>query len=357
MAWTVWSCDTTTGAKLAKLPCASFSWQRVLNSGGTGQAVFKLADEAFREIDMHDRVDLVRRTLSFEWDDEPVAGGLVTRHNWDADTKTLTVNHADLWWLLARRFLTVQNTTGVEKTKLELLNWSVSTIVKKVVQTGTSDLPMTYWSDFTGSRKKTYDGFALPIVGDELAKLIDQPDGPDVDFRLINGGNGVQWQMRNNEGFGTYAWNMSAAQSGISGLNVITDAEKLANNVFAVGKGTEQDSIIRAASSPSTYPLLQTAEAHKDEGDVAVLDGFVSEALRIHASPTSQWSFNMLAGGGNGPELEQTKVTDLRLNGQLSLWTNGDEWIPPGWHTHRLIRYSGDHKQSVKLEFQPTGGA
>ena len=363
MAWTVWVCNTTTGERLMRLPAASFTWERALNSGASGQATFKLADPTFAGLDMRSLTSLVARTLVIEWVEapgvagEPVYAGLIWKRVYDRDTQTLTVEHSDLWSILSRRLLVSQSTTGVEKTKLEFLNLSVSTVVKKVVQTGTSDLPMVYWGDFTGSRDQTYAGYLLKPVADALQDLIDQPDGPDVDFRPIWGPSGLQWQMRSNEQFGTYTWNMSASQSGVSGITVTEDGSKLSNNVFAVGQGTEADSIIRANVWATSYPLLQSSEAHKDVKDVAKLDGFVSEGLRIHTSPTTQWSFDMLASGGNGDAPDQTTVTDLRLNGALSLYSKGDPWIPDGWQQHRLIRYSGDMGSKVKLEFQPTGGA
>ncbi len=365
MAWTVWVCDTATGAKLGRVPTASFSWQRVLNSGGSGSASFKLGDPLFRELDIRGLTALVSRTLVIEWvsapgfqtSGEPVYAGLVWSRSYDKDTQTLTVNHADLWSILSRRLLVSQNTTGVEKTTLAFTNLSVSTVVKKVVQTGTPDLPMVYWSDFTGSRNQSYAGYMLKPVADALQDLIDQPDGPDVDFRPIWGPSGLQWQMRSNEQFGTYTWNMSAGQTGVSGITVTEDGAKLSNNVFAAGQGTEADSIIRAAPAASPYPLLQSAEAHKDEKDVGKLDGFVTEGQRIHGTPTQQWSFDILASGGNGTASDQTTVTDLRLNGALSLHSKGDPWIPDGKSSHRLIQYSGDLGEKIKLEFQPTGGA
>ena len=356
MAWNVWCCDTTTGTKLYRLPAASFSWQRVLNSGGSGQASFKLADPLFREFDMRSCTALVRRTLVVEWDGEPVYAGIGWKRTYDRDTQTLTVDHSDLWSILSRRLMVSQNTTGVEKTKLEFTNISVSTVVKKTVQTGTADLPMVYWSDFSGGRKAVFEGYMLQSVADALQDQIDQPDGPDVDFRPIWGPNGLQWQMRSNEQFGTYTWNMSAGQTGVSGITVTEDGAKLTNNVFAVGQGTEKDSIIRATPASSPYPLLQSTESHKDVKDVAKLDGFVQEAQRIYSSPTEQWSFDILASGGNGDSSDQTRVTDLRLNGALSLYSAGDPWIPDGSSKHRLIRYSGDLGEKINLEFQPTGG-
>lgn len=356
MAWTVWCCDTATGEKLGTLPASSFSWQRVLNSGGSGQATFPLGDPLFRELDMRSRTGLVRRTLVAEWDGEPVYAGIIWKRSYSRDSQTLTVEHSDLWSILSRRLMVSQNTTGVEKTRIEFRNISVSTVVKKTVQTGTADLPMVYWSDFSGGRKAVFEGYMLKSVADALQDQIDQPEGPDVDFRPIWGPNGLQWQMRSNEQFGTYTWNMSAGQTGVSGITVTEDGAKLSNNVFAIGQGTEQDSIIRANPAASTFPLLQSTESHKDEADVAKLDGFVQEAQRVYSTPTEQWSFDILASGGNGDTSDQTRVTDLRLNGALSLYSAGDPWIPDGTSTHRLIQYSGDLGEKVKLEFQPTGG-
>lgn len=356
MAWTVFSCDTTTGEVLGCIPADSFSWDRVLNSGGSGQASFKLGDPLFRELNIHSLVDLVRRTLVLDWDGWPVYAGILWRQEYDRDSQTLTVNHSDLWSILAKRLMVSQNTSGVEKTKLEFKNISVSTVVKRTAQTGTSDLPMVYWGDFEGDRDAVFEGYMLKSVADAIQEQIDQPDGPDVDFRPIWGPNGLQWQMRSNQQFGTYTWNMSAAQSGVSGLKVISDATKISNNVFAVGQGTEKDSIIRANPAPSPYPLLQSTAPYKGEKNIAKLDGFVQEEQRIYATPTSQWSFNMLASGGNGLAKDLTKVTDLRLNGVLSLYEKDDPWIPDGTSSHRLIRYSGDLTEKVKLEFQPTGG-
>lgn len=365
MAWKVWCCDTTSGEKLYPLPASDFSWERVLNSGGQGRATFQLGDrDKFRELDMRSCTALVRRTLVLEWVDapafrvvgEPVYAGIIWKRSYSRDTQTLTVDHEDLWSILMRRYMVKINTTGVEKTFLSWQNLSVSTLVKRTVQTGTADLPMVYWNDFSGGRRITYQGYMLKSVADALQDQIDQPEGPDVDFRPIWGPNGLQWQMRSNEQFGTYTWNLSAGQTGVSGLTTTEDATKVSNNVFAIGQGMEEDSLIRASPAASSLPLLQSIESHKDEEDVAKLDGFVQEAQRVLRAPTEQWSFDLLASGGNGDTSDQTVVTDLRLNGTLSLYSGGDPWIPDGTTTHRLIRYSGDLGEKIKLEFQPTGG-
>jgi len=356
MAWSVWSVDTVTGAKLSRLPVSAFSWQRVLNGGGSGSATVPWTDTSVQRLNLDDITKEVSRTLVLDWDGVVVYAGLITNTVWNVTEGTYTITHADLWWLLSRRFaidFTVLDSNDIIQT---YTNLTLGTLVKRAVQLGTTgladdnaSLPISYLGDATGSTGvRKYYGYHFPTVVEVIEGLIEETDGPDVDFqpRWVSGS--LNWLLRTGAPKlteGSYEWNMTADKPGIDSLKVITDAAKTINAAYALGEGQGVDAHYRSnrIHNPE-LPTLHRKDAYPQESNDDVLISRANAALATYGAATVQWSASMIPG--------DVSVSDLRLGGTAKFFMPKGPKVAAGWHTNRIVGFSGDLSPSVKLELQ-----
>lgn len=372
MAWNAWLCDTRTGAGRVRVNPATFSWGRALNSGGSGQATFRLGDPKARlNISRASTLPLAK-TLVLDWGGKVVYAGIIWARPYSKDAQTLTLSHKDVWSILPYRHVVESNSDDVGSKTIVIPpkgqpTLSLASIARTVVfegQDAASEmyrLPIDFAAPVLGGHRRTYAGYELHTVQDALQKLMDAAGGPDVDFRPYWTADGLlRYEMRAGSlTSGTWEWNVAAGKSSASGITLDDDASKIAVNTFAIGQGQEDDMKIRAGrNDASPYPVLERRITHKDEKDLAVLESLAAEHLRVYAEPTQQWGISMLARGerNESGKLSGATVSDLLLGGTVRLYHRGDPWIPDGWHESRLIGFSGDLGESVQLEMQPTGG-
>ncbi|MET3349649.1 UNVERIFIED_ORG: hypothetical protein ABID57_001321 [Arthrobacter sp. UYEF1] len=359
MSWRVWACDTKTGQKLAILPAESFPWTNVLNGAGQGSAGFQLGVPFVGAgFPWRDLCEPIKRTLVIEWDGSPVYAGILWDWNYDHDARTLSVNHADIWSILSKRLVSALNAAGIEATKVEHASYSLWRLARASVEAGTSGganfaLPIFYQGWTGGGESRTYHGYHLPRVLESLQAIMNTDGGPDVVFdpRWSTDGSKLEYLMR--DGVDTspgLEYNLSAPRKEIFGVKVTRDANNVANVVIGTGEGTEVKLTTRSATDPATpYPAIVKTVAFGTEPDLGVLQRNTDAELVASKAPVEQWSAKIHASADQ-------RVTLLKLGRRVRFYSKGDPMIPDGYHTHRIIQYSGDLADVVSLEFQAVGG-
>lgn len=360
--WSVWSCDTVTGDKQNQLPVSAFPWARLLNAGApSNSASVPLLDETVKKMGgVKALTTPLSRTLVLDWDDTVVYAGIVGKRTYTHATGMLEVQHADLWSLFLRRLAADVVAPFIKKTKQTYVGVSLSTLAKRLVQlsmTGLPDdnraLPITLPADVAGTIKRTYYGYHLNMLADVLEDIINE--GPDIDFRPRWLNDKLDWEMRTGTtatpklNAGLYEWNLTSQESGITDLSVSDDSAKFSTTAYAVGEGTEEDMLMYSNRTlEPAFPAVDHIEMYKTEDDDDRLIARANADLATFDHMTEQWGFSMLASG-------TPKVSDLLLGGTARVWSKGDPWIPDGWNSNRLIGFSGDLTETVKLGFQPGG--
>ena len=373
MAWSVWVCDTVSGEKLQRLPVAAFSWSRVLNGSGSGSATVKLNDAAVKKLNARTLTNPVSNTLVLDWDGVVVYAGVIWSRDYNREGTSLTLGHADIWSILSRRFAVNHYESPIELWKTTYTGISLQQFAKNLMILGiyghenaNAMLPITLPADSTGTIKRTLYGYHLGNLVDALEDVMNESNGPDIDFRPRWVSGALNWEMRVGTTAnpklpaGTYEWNLSASKSGMFDFTVKEDAEKLVTNMVAIGEGTEQDMLVRSNRIVNpTYPHLERALSYKSESDGDRLYELANGGLQVYKTPTTQWAFSVKASGtpksGGGLDV-RNKVTALLPGGTARVYVQSDPWLANGWHTHRLVQFSGDLSEDVKLEFQPDGG-
>lgn len=355
MSWSVWSVDTVTGVKQQRLPVLAFQWERALNSGGSGSAAIALRAADVARLDIDDLTTPLARTLVLEWGGVPVYAGAVDTRTYDHKSGLLTLRHSDVWTVLRRR-LAIDHTVAESKLVNQVVsNLSSGTVAKRLVQLGLKGLsdmnmglPITFSADVAGSISRTYFGYHFPWLGDLLDDLMNEGGGTDIDFRPRWVGNKLDYQMRTGSlTEGTFEWRVGGEKSGVIGLSVVEDSAKLASGVYALGEGSEVDKLARSRRViDPVFPYTDRVALLSTEADVAALDRYAVGDLAAFKQPTEQWGFSVLASGS-------PKVSDLLLGGQARVWVQDDPWLTTGWHENRIVGFSGDLSETVKLQLQP----
>lgn len=362
--WNVWSTDTVTGEKQGEIPIPeSFPWARVLNGMGSGSMKLQLADSAVKKVNVKALTEPVARTLVLEYDSIPVYEGTIWRRKYSRNSRTLTVQHADAWSIIERRFAVNHYEGAVELWKATYSGISLRQFIKYLMVLGLYGydnsnmmLPITLPADETGTHTRTVYGYHLANLADSIEDVINEKNGPDVDFRprWLNDKLDIEMRIGSTASpeltAGSYEWHLNSEKPGMFDLEVDQTAEKLVTNMVAVGEGSEEDMLIRSERNVNpAYPHLERALSHKQESNPARLADLAAGGLKTYSYPTTEWGFNIPASGN-------PKVSSLLLGGSGRVHVDEDDWIPRGRHDHRLVKYSGDLTEKVQLALQPHGG-
>ncbi|ALY08864.1 minor tail protein [Arthrobacter phage Galaxy] len=368
--WTLWLCETMTGAKLAPIQVQANSWARVLNGRGSGSTVVNLLDalvaDLNADIGLRNLTRLVSTTLVVERAGRPIYAGVLWSREYDRGAGTLTLSHSDVRSIfMARKALAGGGLDWpITRTKLSFAGLSLGTIAKRLVEAGMAGpnaaLPIVLPGDMPGIHAREYFGYNLPVVEELLDNLTNVEGGPDLDFEpRWSERDTLEWVLRTGTdsapelGGGPWDWNLDAEQPGVSSVKVKEDAAKMGNRWWEVGEGEELDMLMARATAnpmPAGFPLLERDNSHKTTNIQATLDDSARADLATYGQPTVQWSLTVAAGG-------VPAVEELHLGGLVRVHSLGDPWLADGWHSLRLIEFSGDVGESVTLAFQPERGA
>jgi hypothetical protein len=360
--WTHWICATKTGDRLARVDPTRSSFSRKLNGIGSGSHDFVTAslgegDTAAEQ--RTSRLDLTRtwaRMVVQCWDDKPMYAGLIVGKNWD-DDGTVTLNTVDVRELMKYRTTFGQNGyNGQTDGRFTLQNKTLSIIAAYLVADATQQGLTDNWGlpfqipDRSGSGNQTrdYHEFNLPIIENELAALQDTEGGPDIDFNPVWYVNNLQWQVRIGALTGkTLDWNLTATKSEATDFSCTEDGNAQGNVFYAVGNGSDRDLKVATvvAGLADDEPAIERIVQYSQERSMPVLQARANEDLRTYLRPTRQYSFAMQADGDPG-------AADLSLGQTLRTYAKNHDWIPDGWLSHRLIGFSGDLTNTIKLQLQ-----
>jgi hypothetical protein len=357
--------DTMSGAFLAWATPATFSYNRALNESGTGQATFT-ADSVSRDLLTPWGVSLMAIRGGI-----PVGGGLIISVTADISNMMWTVRMADVRTILGRRttFGTNGYSGNTTDNKLALEAFSLFAMPSWLVWAGTDGTTANFSLPIflpqgrityalinslpkSGNDSRVYFDYEVHFVDDALTEL--QGAGLELDFEpRLSATNSLEWLLRISStrlGGSTVEFNMTAVEQELFDVSYVSDGSKQSNIMYAIGKGSELDMRVTSSSAPPTGPALERAENYKDIDDLNVLKRHSNADLALYNKSTVQWQMSMLADGGKGKAIQ-----NIRLGSTIRLFFNDHPMVPNSWMTMRLIGYSGDEGNTVKLQIQPLG--
>jgi hypothetical protein len=359
--WTTWICATTSGIKLAQVDTTASTFTRQLNGVGTGShdlVTASLGAGATLEDRRASRLDITRtwaRTVVQCWNDEPVYAGLIVGKT-RKDDGTVTLNTVDVREILKyRTTFGINGYNGQTDGQFSLQNMSLAAIAGSLIwdaeqgTIGNWDMPWMLPSRVgAGPEDRVYHEYNLPVIETELAAIQDFNGGPDIDFSPLWSGSRLRWDCRVGALTGaTLDFNLSAPESPATGFGFVEDGNAQGNVFYAVGNGSDRDLKVYTATAALApdEPALERIVQYSQERAPSVLLGHARAAVNAYQRPTRQYSLSMQADGAPG-------VPDLSLGQTIRTYVKDDDWLSDGWLTHRLIGFSGDLTNTIKLQLQ-----
>ncbi|MCW2132880.1 hypothetical protein [Arthrobacter sp. VKM Ac-2550] len=356
MAWNVYTLSTITWGDRVKVEPESMTWGRAKNHGESGNASFKLGDPMVAETAGLTDLYPGERAIVADWDGTVVYAGIIWDATYTMDDQTLQLSHGDLWSMLERRLMIRDWSGDLADTKMTFNNLSLETqAVKTLVAqwgAGRFALPLVLPSDKSGTEDRVYYGYDMMTVTEGLGDIMEADGGPDVDFLPRWAGNGtLEWVMRVGDlTHGRAEYDFAADDPQARGLWIKTDASEVATKVYAVGEGTEVDTLIRSSTTETLfYPGLERVESFKNVKKSGELQSLARESLRANNSATRQAGFDVLAGGAH-PISSLQPGTTVRWN------MRKDPYITEGYREWEIVKIKGSLGEWVTIEFQQKGG-
>jgi len=359
--WSHWMCDTQTGQRLAQLPATDSSFARKINGVGSGSHTFVTADLGYGSTPATrrtSRLTLTRpwaRTVVQCWDGVPVYAGLISGKEPSEEDGTVALKTVELRELFKYRTTFGQNGyNGATDGRFVLQNQSLASIAGyllwDVLQGARPNwqLPLILPPrGMTGTNSRTYHEFNLPIIETELTAIQNLDGGPDIDFEPSwDAQDNLQWTSRVGDLTGsTIDLNLSAPKSGVTGFGFIEDGNAQGNVFYAVGNGSDRDLKVASQFADNDDPAMERIVQYSQETRLDVLQKHAVEDLRAFRHATRQYSFSIQADATPG-------LRNLRNGQTIRTYTQGHDWLEDGWISHRLVGFSGDLTNTIKLQTQ-----
>jgi len=316
--------DLRTGRRIIPIPARSGDWEIRRNRAGSLSCDVTLSSKAHRRLDLAQNAAEGRTFLAVVDGDRVFEAGPIWEHDYDDDTRRLTLTGEGMWSLLSRRFILP---TAVETVSLLLTsgddagkpNPDVATtfagetwpqIVKGILQQGFAraggSLPIVFGPDGVGAHDKSYDSASFKAQGEALTDLTELVDGPEIEFRSqwTSDGLGVEWVAVVGDDaqpsiFGSglpHRFDFSVPKRSVRALKVRSSARALVSEQWETGGRQAAVALIARAASDilvdAGYPRMEAvSSAHSTVLEQATLDSYAGYDLKYGGAPTRWWSF------------------------------------------------------------------
>lgn len=347
--------DTVTGDLKMNIEPSAATWSAKLD--GSGQGSFTVPLRAQQMPQALSR-DLFRGNANLvahiDDDDTVIAAGMLLTPKYDRDAGKLSVSWVDIRDLMARRMgfnVAAWDPSGTLTVTGRSQSGAVRAILYRAMRVDSQPLwylPIDLPDDGTGSFTRTWQYYGFASMEDCLREVEDE--GAEIYFDPYLAGGQLRFQARVGAPItlGTFDLPVTAPETAVVGLQVTEDGSSQLTGVIYAGNGTDADQITAPSlhgARPITIPIRDEYRSAKDIKDVAQLQRIADADLNAHYDPIVQWSF--------GVRLDDDVTAAVVKPGRLlRMDVQGDEWIPDGVVTQRVIGVSGDLTQTVKVEVQ-----
>lgn len=382
MAKYSWYCgDLRTGRIFSEVPIVSSSWSNVMDDAGTMQLVAQLSDADVQELNLPSATAPAKTFSAVAYVDDQghetfLEGGPVWVHSYDDEKGQLTVGASGLWsYFNHRKVIAVLGTQNPATLTATYGSLSLGTIAKRLVQLAAThtggNLPIVLPADVTGpaddAHTRTYPGYTLAWVGDELRNLSGVIGGPEIAFRprrQASDARFIEWVMVTgtdadpllHQTGSDWIWDQSLPRSAVTSVSLSIDGTSMGDEAYVKGSGQDVGTIIghylATTLTDQGYPLLELdVSGHDSSENTAELNGYAQAEVTYSSRPTLILSPKVARDGS--PNVAQYLVGDYV---QLVI-AAGHPYFPAGGSFRsRIVQKSGDDSTQVTLQLAPIPG-
>lgn len=335
----IWS--TQSGTFLYEIPCTAGTW------GMGGSSPFSHTVPLMETGLTRDE----HRDLFRPWDNSvvhkingvPVYAAPIAQKTYRPASRTLEVQHVDMWSIFHRRHL-----SGVvfrPSDVFPMRRLSLRGIVREAVRYGALveyssawPLPINLPALEAGNQDRDFFMYDMQTIAQIVDTESNAPGGPDYVLQPAIRGNRLSWDLVLGNPFlsGPTFESPVTGEGGLTDVVVTENADNQATGIIMVGRGSEEDIRYGTAANSVTAGISKdyVNTDHTDVDDKDRLNGLARAELDSMQSERVQWSF--------GGMFDAVDPTTVRLGSTVRALADADDpWLSPGYQEHRVIGYSG----------------
>lgn len=378
----VWYCgDLRTGRIYTQIPLINTSWTNTIDDAGAMRATADLNDPGVYALNLASAAAPAKTFLAVAYVDDQghetfIEAGPVWFHNYDDDTGMLDLTAAGLWsYFDHRKVIQVLGALNPAVLTATYSGMSLGTIAKRLVQLSEThtggDLPIVYQSDeieaSDAAHTRTYPGYALAWIGDELRNLTGVIGGPEIAFRPRRQADArfIEWFMATgteedpllHQTGADWTLDASVPKSNVLGIGLTVDGTQMGDEAWARGNGSEIATIIGHSLGTTLtdegYPLLEVEiTGHESAELVATVNGYAQAATLAAARPAAAFTVRISRDGSPSvAQVSQGDYVKIVVQPGHRYLTGG------GSYRSRVTMKSGDDSSAVVLQLAPIPGS
>lgn len=373
--WRVMVAETVTGAIVADVtPQGLPGFTRKITDKGTWSVAVAPDDKANAGVDFHALTDSGRYSWMVLCDDFVAQAGPVWTHQFDEDSRTLSVAGSGIQGLFDRRALHAPGHGRAEVTTaaadLTITGRSLRGIGRDIMAASLAatidyGLPIDLPAAESGTHERHYFGYDLAKVWPRLDDLSKVDGGPEFDFQpyLVSGANLLRWTALIGSPLlgdqATHAvWDYGGA---VSRINVdVNGAASPCTRAYVKGSGSEWATLVGYAENPGLvalgFPPTDYIDTSHSGGIVqSELEGYAQAGLKTFAAPTETWTCSVRIDGATATGIEVSPALGRwDIGDQPTFGISGHPWIADGQYRRRILGYVSKDQSAVDLTLQPT---
>lgn len=309
-SYRVFVANTRTGEVAADLKVSNQKWGLRLNGAGNISVDIPVHAEENSGINIRGLTRPIYQQLGVSYRGRVLECGPIWKRNYSNGTMSLEAE--GLWSIFDRRkalagALLSATGPGITSAKL-VLTGSLRDIARELVRVSIQDNPYGVGGLNIalpplegGVHTRTYNGYELPWIGEELRALTGVENGPDLRFRpqfqdgdpmkvqhVLEGGTEAQPLLA--QVGGDWVWDVGAQGSPVVDLDTEEDATEQAIRAWTPGAGQERAMKLAYATNQDLItrgmPWLEVDEKH-DVEDLAVLQQHANQLRSETAAPVT----------------------------------------------------------------------
>lgn len=371
--------DTLTGEIKADVaPKGEPSYSRKIGDKGSVGVSVSLDSAPNASVDFHTYTRPGMYSWIVAFGDRIAQAGPVWTYQVSDNDRTLDVSCGGLLSLFARRVTRNPNghTAIVDPSEdLTYTGLSLRGIMRQLVADNMAQqhyaLPVVLPAAEAGTAERTYYGYSLKSIADNMKDLSEVINGPEFDFapEFTSGGKFLQWSLLiGNPMLGDQqsnaVWDYGAERAPVGHIDVDVDGSAApVTRVWVKGEGTER--AMRSGFAEDTslvaqgYPATDYVDGDHTTATVQqTLEDYADADLRDFRYPMEKWSCDVhiaeTAGMEHAPALGNWQLGDAPM-----FAVDRHPWLPRDTYRRRILGYSNGSASTITLELSeaPESGA
>lgn len=361
--------DTMSGVIQTRIYPVPDPVKKAVNEVASNQTSLPIDASPFTAAELEQLTKDWSRTIIVRLNKKTIYNGIIQDFDWEESTGLLTLMHEDYRCIFGGRTTLGSNGySGDQETANNLIlnNIALEAVPPWLVWSGTYgptanyDLPIFIEQGkitlallgslvTPGSFSFEYWDHEFPFIEEQFGRL--QALGLEIDFepRTNSAGNEELLQRAGKLTGGSFDLNLTQPKCPISNLRVRRNAQRQANVMYSVGKGSERSMKVTTSRAEPTGPALELAESFKEIDDPVKLQAHSDENLRTLSKPVVQWEFDLPIDFGPG-------IENIRFGSAFRIYSKRHPIITDGWHEMRYIGFDIDPAtELVRMTVQPDG--